>query len=514
MPWARLSFWVGLFVLLNLGWRIVRYGVGFPIWGDEAMLAISIITRDPASLLQPLEFQQIAPIGFLWAEWAVTQMLGTGEYALRLLPFLAGLISVPLFVKLARCTLQRREMVLAIAIFAASYYPVRHAAEIKPYSFDLLAALLVLLTAWNVRHRQGSGWAWALFAAVAMISVWFSYPAAFIAGGAALWLATLVRRERSVLQGTLWIGSGVLLTASFAAMYFLVGRAQASAGATLSESGHWNFTFPPLSEPWLLPIWFLRIHTGNMFAYPTGGHSGGSTLTFLLFVFGIVHLWRGGRRAIVLLLLSPLPLMFIAAALEKYPYGGSARVTQFMTPSICLLAGAGLVAVARWCCRPRMAIHTTRAVLLILAIFAIAGIVRDLAEPYKKFADLENKRIIIDLAERTSDGDVWVMYGDRQRNGPTPWLLAWGGSFGRHWFQVHRFHPVPVHWGVPAEELAIPPDGDLWLIVYKDNVQPFPQAAFDTYLDKATDRLGEPRVEQHDLRDRNERIKIYRFQGQ
>ena len=44
---------------------------------------------------------------------------------------------------------------------------------------------------------------------------------------------------------------------------------------------------------------------------------------------------------LLLLLLTPFVLTFLAALAGKYPYGGSARIAQHLAPSLCLLAGTG-----------------------------------------------------------------------------------------------------------------------------------------------------------------------------
>ena len=73
-------------VLSGLLWRVIRYALGFPIWGDEAFLAINLCERDLAGLARPLEYWQVAPWGFLAAEYGVTRLLGLSERALRLFP--------------------------------------------------------------------------------------------------------------------------------------------------------------------------------------------------------------------------------------------------------------------------------------------------------------------------------------------------------------------------------------------------------------------------------------------
>ena len=137
---AGISLVIMLVLIVALGvlWRSVVYALGMPIWGDEAFLAINFVVRDFGELVDPLVYGQIAPLAFVWAELAVSRALGWSEWALRLIPFLAGVTCLLLFARFCVQVLPRRAALLSIGIFAASYYVVRHGAEVKPYSTDAL----------------------------------------------------------------------------------------------------------------------------------------------------------------------------------------------------------------------------------------------------------------------------------------------------------------------------------------------------------------------------------------
>src|SRR5258708_28757739 len=106
----------------------------------------------------------------------------------------------------------------------------------------------------------------------------------------------------------------------------------------------WGDWFPPVLRPWELPWWLVKVHTGNMMAYPYGGNHFGSVATALLVLVGTRVLWRRDR-ALLGLLLSPIGPAFVAAAMHRYPYGTSARISLYLAPAICLLAGQGLAAI-------------------------------------------------------------------------------------------------------------------------------------------------------------------------
>ena len=82
--WLDRTTWA--FVVLGLTVRLVRYLVNYPIWHDEAFLAVNFIDRDYLDLLRPLDYAQVSPILFLWTELSVVAILGFSERTLRLFP--------------------------------------------------------------------------------------------------------------------------------------------------------------------------------------------------------------------------------------------------------------------------------------------------------------------------------------------------------------------------------------------------------------------------------------------
>ena len=183
---------VGLGVLL----RIARYAMDYPLWWDEAFVAVNFIRRDYLDLLRPLDYGQVCPILFLWAELTVVKLLGFSEWSLRLFPLVCAILSVVLFRHVAGRVVRGVPLLLAVAIFAVAYHPIRHAADVKPYASDLLAALALLALAfdwWRSPERAGRMWA---LAAVAPIAIALSHPAVFVAGGIMLGLLpSVVRAE-------------------------------------------------------------------------------------------------------------------------------------------------------------------------------------------------------------------------------------------------------------------------------------------------------------------------------
>ncbi|WP_435010113.1 glycosyltransferase family 39 protein [Tundrisphaera lichenicola] len=482
------------FLTLGLVWRVARYAACPPLWGDEAFIAVSLLTRDFAGLLRPLDYLQIAPVGFLGFELAVVRLLGPSENALRLLPFLSGIASLLLFERLARRLVDRRSALIAVGIFAASFYPVRHATELKPYSTDLLISLIATGMAWStIRDIKNTG-RWLGLTVLIAIGVWFSYPLVLVAAGLGMVLALTVasRPSRKVL--VLFAIFGLMTSASWLASYFGAARPQARVTPLYAELKTWEGAFPPLSRPWLLPYWLIDVHTGNMLAYPNGGNHFASVGTAFLVAFGGLSLWH--KRPLVLaLLLSPLVPTFLASAIHRYPYGTSARISLYMAPAFCLLAGLGAVSLIRRLTGTgrrrayRLAIATLGAMILVATVVNVAL-------PYKNYEDKENRRAVVELASLSAPGDRWIGYDGLEELPLSKTLLLehWLQQMAEVKYNLLARAPGKILW-MPNEKSAIGPAlGRTWLIVHRSGCPNFDEERLERLKANLTRQLGPPVV--------------------
>ena len=504
-------------VAISVIWRLVVYGLAFPIWGDEAFLAINFITRDFGGMIAPLDYGQIAPLGYCWAQLLAARFFGLSEWSLRLVALLCGTGALLLFPLFAFRVVPRRAAMLATAIFAASYYLCRHSAEVKPYATDLLVSLMLTMTAHALLARPDSLIRWCGLVALGAISVWCSYPAAFVAGGIGLALTgRMLSRERRVHFVTGWLIYGLVLCTSFVGMYLVYSKPHADAASPLQELESWSKTFPDVARFWTLPLWFYHTHTGPMFAYPQGGSPPGSVATFALFVLGCLSTWRAGRRELLLLLLAPFLMTFVAAAMKAYPYGGSARVALHLAPAICLLAGAGLSAVLDRFWKGAARRRATVVATLFFAIFPLGGIIEAVARPYKSEFVRTCNTAVRALADRASPDDRWVLYNARDRVAWAPYLGDWRGVGGQFVFDALRFAPVSVLWSPDPSTIPTAPSGRVWLLAYKSVRRKvnFNEQQLEDYAKAMSVSLGQPTRESIIVReepDKREFIEIFVF---
>ncbi len=348
-----IATFLGLGVLL----RLARYAMDYPLWWDEAFVAVNFLRRGYVDLLRPLDYGQVCPILFLWAELTAVKLLGFSEWTLRLVPLLCALASVFVFRVMAGRVLRGVSLLIATAIFAVSYHPIRHAADLKPYAGDLLASLLLLTAAlawWQVPARIGRLW---ILATLTPLALGASHPAVFVAGGIALGLLPMIASQKC---RSVWLAYSAFLAstaATFLGLFVVFTRDQASATLATMQA-QWGQGFPPLDDWLALVRWLATVHTGSLFAYPCGGENGASAVTLLFFVIGAVVLYRRGQGTVAAICLGPFAVALVAAAMKRYPYGGvahgtCARIMQYLAPGICLLTGLGASAILARITNPR-----------------------------------------------------------------------------------------------------------------------------------------------------------------
>jgi hypothetical protein len=346
----------------------------------------------------------------------------------------------------------------------------------KPYSFDLLMALALLVPAAHWLDRPELRWL-ALLCLVAPIAACGSYPSVFVGGAVSIALLPSVWRDRRLSARLLLVAYSGLLMASFLGHFLIVGRAtlQTPTNGVTTDTGmkvYWADGFPP-AAPWPLLKWLVLTHTGQMTAYPVGASNGGSALTALLCLVGAVHLWKVRRRALLALCVAPFVLWLGAATLHRYPYGASCRLSQHAASLICLLAGLG---AAVWIGRLRSATERRRWAVGVCSAFLVLGVggmVRDTIRPYRDRGTQWMYQEMRELEARIRPGAA-IMVQQHGMDAVFRWYLglhadqvSWGGKIdwqraaaaGEVLYLHFRWRPLNSsdQLGSPMRAPAVPP---------------------------------------------------------
>jgi len=477
-PWSGKAAWG--FVALGISLRLMFSLLDFPLWWDEAFVAVNFLRRGYLDLLRPLDYGQVCPLLFLWAELAVVRCLGFSEWSLRLVPLVCAGSSVVLFRLAAGQLLRGPALLLAVAIFAVSAHPIRHAADVKPYASDALVglALLTPALAW-IRRPNRAGPLLAL-AAIVPVALLASHPAVFVGGGIGLAFAWPAWKTGRRNVRVAFLAYAAVLTGTCLILYVAFTRDQASA-ASPGMAASWRQSFPPLDSGVALVRWLAMVHSGEMLAYPCGGEGGGSLLSLGLGVVGAVVLWRRGRAAALGCLLGPLGVALVAAALRRYPYGGpaphgsSARVMQYAAPGLCLLIGLGAARLLEGIREPRARLRWLRLSAAGLVVVGIVPVAASRARPYRTYQAEAARRFARDFwpwVERDAEvaclrGDLGVAEWDSIRLGVAVSLCnraiysRSGRTGGPDWARVSARRPLRCVLGVAGSPDE--PRVDAWL---------------------------------------------------
>ncbi|MCS6994150.1 MAG: glycosyltransferase family 39 protein, partial [Anaerolineales bacterium] len=274
-----------------------------------------------------------APVGFLLLEKLVVTLLGDGERALRLLPFLAGCASLILFYLLARQFLSPAGLLTALALLAISPMLVYYASEVKQYSSDVFVALLLLYLftrPWS--QRLSYGWLVA-----GLLASWFSHPAVFVLAAIGLMLLWQHRQRPwpVLMLGAAWLASiGLLYLVNLRGLaqndslraywgeYFHRDPLTALTGLFANPAG---LTLAPA-----LLVGMALIGAGFLVFQKTGLHAHSDSPEHALL--------QPRNPALVFLLV--FGVTYLASWLELYPF--ARRMILFLVPLVYLLSGAAV----------------------------------------------------------------------------------------------------------------------------------------------------------------------------
>ena len=339
--WLALGFVLGVGTVLRLG----EFAALTPLDIDEAMVGLNIAARGYAGLLQPLDYGQTAPVLFLWGAHLATWLAGVSELALRVLPFIAGVVLPWATWKLAARLLEPRAAVLAAAFTACAPILVRYSSVAKPYAVDALVTVILVWLALDTANEPERARTWWRLLGAGAVALLASQPALFVLAGltAALALDPRVRR----VPGWVWrlATRAALWSALFATLYFTWYRRVATDGY-MRQFWAWSFLSP--GSPSLvdrLPL----IARETLFPFFIGSRPH----TFLVIVVllalcgvGSVGLRRRWGLWATVLAVGPVVAALVASTVGGYPI--AARLMIYAAPLLMLIVAQGVATGIGW----------------------------------------------------------------------------------------------------------------------------------------------------------------------
>jgi hypothetical protein len=374
-PWSARRPELLVALLVGVVLRLVRLADNPSLWGDEAALSLNILDRSPGALLGPLDYHQSAPPLFLLSLKLAATLLGEGEVALRLLPFLFSLASLGAVGVVARRHACRPTGLVLLLLTALADPLVFYAAQVKQYSLEVLIASLFLLFVQGLTRGEGAAkhpGPWVALCALAPLA---SHTAVFLlaAAGLALLAESLLRRDARLRKAAL-LGTGT--GSAVFGLYYLLHVRHVRGDEYILD--YWSIDFLPFpprtAEEWL---WLPRRLLGFL-NDPLGiPHPHLAALVALLGLWWLLRTPSG--RATGLLALGAMTLLLGASAQHLYPFTASmeysvldgvypylGRLVLFMAPLGHLVLAEGL---GRLVAHPRRWIPPLGCILAAAVLF-------------------------------------------------------------------------------------------------------------------------------------------------
>jgi 4-amino-4-deoxy-L-arabinose transferase-like glycosyltransferase len=216
-------FW--LVAGLTLGAAVLRFAtLGVQSYHhDEVVTASRLLRAGFGHAMDAVGFSESTPPLYYALAWVWTQATGTGEWGLRSLSAVTGILTVPVAYFVAAELRGRRAGLWAAALVAFNPMLLWYSQEARAYSLLVLFSALSLL--WTIRAaRSGRGrdfaW-WGLFSGLALATHYFAvFPLV------AEVLVLLRRRGRASLPGMAILGAFVVAIAPLAIHQMSIGHAE------------------------------------------------------------------------------------------------------------------------------------------------------------------------------------------------------------------------------------------------------------------------------------------------
>jgi len=390
-----------ILVLIGVILRLWAYLADTALYLDEILLSYSILDLPLFDLLtRPLPLDQVAPLGFLLVERCSVTIFGHNEFALRLFPFVCAIVSLILFRHLVERVLTGVGPTVALFVFAIGFPFIRYAVVVKQYELDVMAAILLMLIAFNLRDRCTTTKRLLLLGLVGFAVISFSQASVLVMAGLGFAFAVdwLMSRDENALRALLFT---VPLWAAASFLAVIIGVRSMTPSTRTFMDDFWAGGFIPLPFRGVSALhWFWESLT-SLFSDLTLLRYRWPGVFVVVALVGVIVLWRRSR-SVALFLLCQFTIAIVAAVAQQYPLRG--RLVLWLLPAALLAVAAGAE-----CIRTRAdSLHP-----IVGAIFLVALLVPPviaLAEAPPPYEIEHHKDFLSYLQKNRRPGDIVYVF--------------------------------------------------------------------------------------------------------
>ena len=368
------------------------------LWLDEACLALNIVSKSYMDLLNPLDYGQVSPIGFLFIEKFLFDIFGFGEWVLRLFPFVCFFVSIYIFFNLnLKLFSSIKISLIACVFFSLNFTLINYASEVKQYSVDVLFSILIILSSLNIKNTKTVS-AFILHTCLGVVAIWFSNIAVIVLLSCGIYdiyygIFSSSKKSYNILFPIfLWITSFI-----FYYIFFISDHPHTS-----NMTSYWTAHFMPNK---------IFSNEFNVFVYKKTKMIFSSLLNFkekwifgfILYVLGILLLLKEKKIKYLYLICFPIIIHLILSLFHLYPF--YERFILYLIPLIIIPVSYSFKLVLS-CFHKFNISKIIITLILLIYTYELLNTPRIDEEEIKKSLSFINKYI-------TNDDHIYVYYSSK-----------------------------------------------------------------------------------------------------
>lgn len=304
------------------------------LWLDEAMLALNIVNKPIPALLAPLDYHQVAPIGFLLLEKFFSSLFGNTDWSLRIVPMLSFFGSISVFYALS-FTIRREQCfaLFATAWYSLSFLPISYSSEAKPYMSDVLISLSIVLATLLFIEKNNKK-SLGLYALIGVLAVWFSHISVILLFTAGLYVLY------KTLKGDVTYGNALVVLGSWSlsfALYYVVFIHNHPTKAYMVH--YWEDFGAFLPHPIFSMDFCIALYHKIEVLFSLLGVRLWSLAALPVFAAGLLFLYKM-KREMVYLFVFPILLHLLLAYFKMYPIHH--RLILYLLPTLIIGIATGI----------------------------------------------------------------------------------------------------------------------------------------------------------------------------
>ncbi len=171
---------IAVIFAVSIFYRIFVFCYNPSLWFDEAALAINITEKGYLQFFQRLDYAQASPPLFMCLIKLVVSIFGVHDYSFRIIPLLSSILSLFVFYQVLNVYLKSKiSKIVALTLFGLNFMVIFLTKEFKPYTTDVLLALVSLLFYLKVDFLKLTEKKALLIGLAFAILPWFSFASIF-----------------------------------------------------------------------------------------------------------------------------------------------------------------------------------------------------------------------------------------------------------------------------------------------------------------------------------------------